>query len=156
MILDYCGLVKAKRKDCDNWIVGAYYNHMKYMPYPDNHSEEDRFVHLVVTDGFDRFDKPREVITFEVIPETICPYTGRNDKHGNKIFMKDVVRPDYYQGRYFEILPYEKGNTLEWHLGNLSNLWEGTEVEIIGNTIDDPTIMERCPSIQEFWNKYYI
>lgn len=157
MILNYWGLVRAKRIDTEEWIEGTYYRRVGSSSYRSEKAilTQEVITHLVITKNFSRNDSTSPENFFEVIPETICPYIGRNDRNGNKIFVHDVIKPNTYGGEYFEVLPYEKKNTLSWNLGHIFNTWEGREVVIIGNTIDDPTIMERCPDLSERLRMFY-
>lgn len=157
MILNYWGLVRAKRIDTEEWIEGTYYRRVGSSSYRSEKAilTQEVITHLVITKNFSRNDSTTPESFFEVIPETICPYIGRNDRNGNKIFVHDVIKPLTYGGEYFEVLPYEKSNTLSWHMGHIANSWEGREVTVIGNTVDDPTIMERCPDLEERLRRFY-
>jgi hypothetical protein len=147
MILNYWGLVRAKEKNSERWVEGTYHRHVHmYKTLNDEKAEiyQEIISHLVIVDDVCR-GSSKNISFFEVIPETISPYTGRKDKYGIKIFVHDIVRPNYFDGKYFEVLPCEGKSGLEWHLGAISNYWTGREVEIIGNTIDDPKMMENVP-----------
>lgn len=83
-------LYRAKRKDNGNWIEGGYAEHdgkvfiviwVRYMPDTrdwdtiDYYKNNPNYIHSLI----------------EVIPETVCQYTGMTDKENNKIFENDIV-----------------------------------------------------------------
>lgn len=66
-------LCKAKLKSKDNWICGYYF-----------HSEDIGYILLGMTNGIPNM--------YKVIPESVCRYTGKDDKYGKKIFENDYVK----------------------------------------------------------------
>ena len=89
----------------------------------------------------------------QVIPETICQYTGLTDKNGNKIWENDVVfvtdgdgnsgSSDTGVGEIDFLLGL-------WYVsGSIQNgLYDvleviGHEAEVIGNIFDNPELLER-------------
>ena len=69
----------------------------------------------------------------EVLPETVCQFTGLYDKNGRKIFEGDIMR--------------NAGNVVEFYGGDFCingdsplSYWTGTEV--IGNIYDNPELLK--------------
>lgn len=90
----------------------------------------------------------------EVIPETVCQYTGLTDKNGNKIWENDVVRcyadtDDLGNDLYFfyQILWHELYHC--WWLSDIHTLEDEylhqyipSNIEVIGNIFDNPELMK--------------
>lgn len=70
-------LFKARRKDNGEWIEGYY---QKRYCLSDN--EESLIFHV---DSYKVWEYA------EIIPETLCQFTGLCDRHGNKIWENDVL-----------------------------------------------------------------
>lgn len=118
-------LFRGKRIDNSKWIQGYLYGIW-----------ERRYILWGMTN-----DIPNMV---EVDPSTICQCTGLQDKNGELIWENDIV-----------IVPSdEEPCLLEWEDGDgcwsmkqdgtvytFDNFWSN-EVEVIGNTIDNPELLE--------------
>lgn len=74
-----------KRKDNNEWVYGYYLYSEKY--------NKHYIVDERITTTLDGKLIPNEsgFIKREVIPETVCQYTGLNDETGKKIFENDIV-----------------------------------------------------------------
>ena len=85
----------------------------------------------------------------EVLPETVCQFTGLTDKNGRKIFEEDIVKITdtfnviisgvvYWCDCAFWVdCSYSDGDDGFYSLGHL-----GDCVEVIGNIYDNPELME--------------
>ena len=91
--------------------------------------------------------------------DKVMQYTGLRDKNGVMIFEGDVVRKwwgthsrgeqiqhifenhaiEFSRGR---VGPCEGENVMEWRLSGCENLWDGNDVEVIGNIYENPELIE--------------
>lgn len=154
-------LYRGKRVDNGEWVYGdlikdylsgQYFIH----PYGDSANESDK----VGEEGCLRF------FSFEVIPETICEYTGLTNKNGKKIFEGDIVQaPSNLAGTEFYIGTIGFGNfsdysdniytgffikwknVPEYSTLRQSIIWWRDEqdrfLNIIGNIFDNPELLEK-------------
>lgn len=132
-------LFKAKTKQKDSgefdnvWVIGnLIVSGEKYYIHP-----AGNIVSVVNELG-------RLVVMHEVIPETICQYTGLNDKYGNKIWENDIVTVprdeepclivwDEYCARW-GMTQYGS------YMYDFDN-FDGVELEAIGNIFDNPDFL---------------
>lgn len=73
---------------------------------------------------------------FEVIPETICQYTGLNDRVGDKIFENDILREYSNEIEDWKV-SYEYGKFVGTCDNVCEDLWEIHDMEVIGNIFDE-------------------
>ena len=133
-------LFRAKRKNNGEWVEGSYHHQTDYYGDPcDNHY----IVNGTQTDieGYGEH--------YEIDPETLCQYTGMNDKNGNRIWENDIVSA-WSEGKYatgmvkqridglYIIYPAYQHNEF-WGLCPDKN--RKTNVEVIGNFFDDKHLL---------------
>ena len=113
-------LFKAKRQDNGEWIQGFYFEFWGAC-----------FILWGMTN-----DKPNMT---EVVPETLCQYTGTTDENGNKIWENDIVIDDTECG-YIKWDSYWSAFAIVFEEYK-NHLYRG-EVEVIGNVFDNPELLE--------------
>ena len=124
---------KAKRKDNGEWVEGFLFELFfegiwcigKEALEPNDYSE-------IIGQNRD---------WFEIIPDTICQYTGLKDKNGKEIYEGDILHGEFY-GYPF---PCIETFTVKWHkadAGFLANYFNNAKCEVIGNIFDNPELLE--------------
>ena len=137
-------LFKAKRKDNGKWIEGYLYRISE---------NENPFIML----------RGRHGEAYEVIPGTVCQYTGLQDKRGERIWENDIVHNFGYDepcivnsfrgdwiGRYAPLTAWyefdDRKKICEDKQGlsyvNLGfYVLERNSIEVIGNIFDTPMLL---------------
>lgn len=147
-------LFKAKRKDNGKWEAGYYLKKIKWQRIGDEYvKDEKHYICVNMISSEDSYVDP-----IEVVPETLCQYTGLTDKKGNKIWENDVVK--YHFGN--DAAPIRFGeyqncfdNTKTGHIGfyvdwdckkalrkDLGYWVNMIDCNVVGNIFDNPELLE--------------
>ena len=146
-------LFKAKRKDNGKWVEGYYckINETTYCVEEDYKRFPVPTHHYILVETMTDQGLPNRFLQFEIVPDTLCQYTGLTDKNGNKIWENDICDR---KEKYPEIVVFNKG---DWQLDysyafgkeihtDACNLGfyvcERKCVEVIGNIFDNPELLE--------------
>lgn len=132
-------LFKAKRLDNGEWVEGNLITNEK--------NESKKYIGYI-------FDERNGVIEdfdiVEVIPDTICQYTGLTDKNGKKIWENDILC-GHLDEEYPENITYEK---VFWDVSGFCTKeecsvdiepldeWYEQYFEVCGNVFDNPELLE--------------
>lgn len=135
-------LFKAKRIDNGEWVEGFVFD--------DGLVNSNRmFVGgLVITEYRGTADDEWNVGSdfYEVIPETICQYTGLTDKNGNKIWENDIIYNPAEDG-YFTVDWSDDGGLWEMYNNktfvtvDFDHHYWSYEVEVVGNIFDNKELI---------------
>ena len=128
-------LFRAKRMVSEKWVEGNYVE--KYDLLGKRHL-------ILYADNYVRWK------CVEIVPETLCQFTGLCDKYGNKIWENDILMA-HLDESYPEDATYE---TVEWGVAG----WVGHETgsvdrqyldefdlenfEVVGNIFDNPELLQ--------------
>lgn len=95
-------------------------------------------------------NKPGSPVAYEIQPETICQYTGLNDKNGKKIWENDILE-GHLDDKFPEDVTREK---VIWHESGWKTEESGSvdktyldefdteNFEVVGNVFDNPELLE--------------
>ncbi len=125
-------LFRGKRVDNGEWVEGYYWT-----------NEVGNHFIKVVRDFDDNFVSNPSKSDFEVDPETVCEWTGLEDKNNKKIFENDKLlvkygceQMDISEGTYESVVKYETfGYGSE--IGFLKRLPLTGCLEVIGNIYEE-------------------
>ena len=128
-------LFKAKRKDDGKWIEGYYQKRYDLLG-----NEEHLIFHA---DSYKVWEYA------EIVPETLCQFTGETDKNGKRIWESDVVW-FVYDGKehIYQIvwdnseLDFKATNGEENYGSNFEYLLCCDEIEVIGNIFDNKELLQ--------------
>lgn len=128
-------LFKAKRVDNGEWVEGYYWKRHDFLE-----NEEHLIFHV---------DSHTVWEYAEIIPETLCQFTGPCDKNGKRIWENDVVwlvcdgKEHIYQIVWDNSELDFKATKGEENYGtNYEYLLCCDEIEVIGNIFDNPELLQ--------------
>lgn len=134
-------LFKGKRKDNGEWIEGSLITSINRAWISSEKTDPQRLRSISNTDAIWR--------AIEIIPETICQFTGLCDKNGKRIWENNVVWLVYNgEGHIYQIvwdnseLDFKATNGEENYGSNFEYLLCCDEIEVIGNIFDNPELLQ--------------
>ena len=119
-------LFKAKRVDNDEWVEG-YYCKMSETTYCFKEDYERKPVpehHYILQERMTDWGLPNQMVQIEIDPETLCEFTGRCDKNGNKIWENDIIKCHF--GEIYAPIKY----------GYYQNCFDSQKTEHVGFYVD--------------------
>lgn len=123
---------KAKRKDNSEWVYGYYVKVKHFLGL--------RYLHYIVDE---------EQNYTEVIPETVCQYTGLDDKNSVKMFEGDIIKAistfscfdkDVIGEVWFKMFDGLELKISDEEMNHFDYL---EEIEVIGNIFDNPKLLDK-------------
>ena len=131
-------LFKAKRKDNGKWFEGYYWKKYDFLG-----NEEHLIFHA---DNYKVWEYA------EIVPETLCQFTGLCDKNGKKIWENDILMA-HLDESYPEDVTYE---TVEWctagwvtHEAGCTDReyldkFDLEHFEVVGNIFDNKELLQEA------------
>lgn len=133
-------LFKAKRLDNGEWVKGA-------LVYDDM----DKLYRIITEIDYSSGTCMTTDKAPRVDASTICQCTGLKDKNGKLIWENDIVKDEegnfyktIWQNNYYQFFSWirVKSETLEVDVKGDLYLMRSVEIEVIGNTFDNPWLLE--------------
>lgn len=109
-------LLKGKRKDNGEWIEGSLITSINRAWISSEKTDSQRLRGISNTDAIWR--------AIEIIPDTICQFTGLCNKNGKKIWENDIIK--YHFGEIYAPIKY----------GYYQNCFDSQKTEHLGFYVD--------------------
>ena len=166
-------LFKAKRVENGEWIEGYYYKVQEtvYCFKEDYEKNPVPIHHFIIFTRTTDWGLPMQVYQTEIIPETLCQFTGLCDKNGNKIWENDILMchgnpkdlvkvlfgefgvrnietgsiVDKVVGWHYEVVPTDAISRCEpfcWPMPLTEYYIDRCEMEVVGNIFDNPELLQ--------------
>lgn len=119
-------LFKAKRVENGEWIEGYYYKVQEtvYCFEEDYEKNPVPIHHFIIFTRMTDWELQMQVYQTEIIPETLCQFTGFCDKNGKKIWENDIIK--YHFGEIYAPIKY----------GCYQNCFDAQKAEHLGFYVD--------------------
>lgn len=126
------GLYRGKRINSGEWIEGYYYKVQETVHCFNEDYEKNPVPihHFIIFTRTTDWELPMQPYQTEIIPETLCQFTGLYDKNGKKIWENDIIK--YHFGEIYAPIKY----------GCYQNCFDSQKAEHIGFYVDWPD--EKC------------
>lgn len=140
-------LFKAKLKNQDKWTEGFYCKRKEttYCFEEDYKRHPVPIHHLIIKDVMTDWGLPNELRAYEIDPETLCEYTGLNDKNGKKIFENDIVKVSHTKSddnlvvvKYGTYICGCCDGVFGWYFDG-GDIRDNHMYEVVGNVFDSKT-----------------
>lgn len=133
-------LFKGKQIDGGEWVEGTYYHQTEF--YGDSIDES------YIISSKDVLED-NMMIFYEVIPETVGQYSGKDDANGEKMFEGDIVKGLFFHSdSVLSVVTFKDGAFgLEWNRGTVKTFSAFASIcnvryEKIGNIHDNPELLK--------------
>ena len=128
-------LFKGKRKDNSKWAEGYYAK--KYDLLGKRHL-------ILYVDNYVRWE------CVEIVPETLCQFTGLCDKNGKKIWENDILMAHldelYPEDVTYEAIQWDMAGWVTREAGSIDRQYldkfDLEHYEVAGNTFDNPELLQ--------------
>ena len=130
-------LFKAKRKDNGEWVEGYY------------RADTDLDIHFICGWNYYLSENglEREPFEYEIIPDTLCQYTGLTDKNDKRIWENDIIRTFENDSKdtLINIVKFIDGcfKVFKKHYLPMNlDCYEKSDLESIGNIFDNLDLLD--------------
>lgn len=135
-------LFRGERVDNGAWVEGFYCHFKDVGKGRETHRIYDRFSETDCDDFYPDW--------YEVEPESVGQYTGRDDEKGVRIFEGHIISFKRTNALGWTtsrrgVVKYDEESTMFYVLANTGDAWgwyEISDVQVIGNIFDNPELME--------------